>query len=300
MLKKFASLGLSLVALAATGCSDDLVGPKPLDLSLPPGSDLSMTGGGGDQGMNLNYYATTPHDIDVASATDANVGKGKAVKISGMVALSLVNEFKNSAKTKCYYEVWVQDPSCSTPPCGIDVQVVTPFPSGAQYCPYAKDSGTILANVSAGDNVDITGTVDNFPDKNSSVVEHEIVADSWTKTAGTAKIMATVVTDPTAFKNGTGSGWAMYESMLVTIQPAVKLQITGIDSSTPYQVHACPSNNLSCTATADFGTTWRNLYNSKDMGEILSVGEQFTSITGIVDTVFGGSVDPRFKTDFVQ
>src|SRR4051794_30520090 len=116
------------------GCRDDNNNFKPVDLSM----SMDDMGGGGavDMKMPTNYVPHTINEIDTGAVTTH-----QAVKVTDVIATSIVAYFKSKSQTICTYEVYVQDPSCNTPPCGIAVQADGPMVSN-NTCPKATQSGT--------------------------------------------------------------------------------------------------------------------------------------------------------------
>jgi hypothetical protein len=296
--------GLFLVA----GCQSPFSSqPPPIDLGT---NDLTQGGAqdmaSSDANMMTMYTAMSPHDIDTAPGTIKN----KAVKLVGVVVTTPVSTFL-SQKTQCVYEVTVQDPACTTPPCGIVVDLNGPtVASGktASDCPFAKDTTTAFKATSVGDVLDVTGTVDTFadskPNGTPAVVEHSIKADSVTKTGGPMTITPMVPADITQFVTHVPGDWNKYEGTLVTIKPSAgKLTLSSIDTMSPYHFHTMPGN-------VDWATTFHGIYKSIGDGGTADVpfdggtnyfpqqGLLFSSITGVVYTIFGGQVTPRFMDDF--
>src|SRR5262245_27504552 len=116
--------------LVASACRPDTTtGVK--DLSMPANEDMATK----------NYMATTSHDIDTNK-----VIKGTAVSLSGAVVMTPVDQFYSGSLNKCIYEVWVSDANCTTPPCGLVVEVngdTPPQPNSAS-CPFVENTNNAL------------------------------------------------------------------------------------------------------------------------------------------------------------
>jgi hypothetical protein len=272
----------------------DLAPPRP---TVAP-HDID-TASGGALGALTERPTVAPHDIDTASG--GALGKGAKVALTGMVAVTPVDSFTSSGGTKCNYQVWVQDPTCTAPPCGLVVQVLGVQKTGA-YCPYPDQSGTLLAAVKPGDNLDVNGTIDLFTETGATdggvagtITQHIVVADSVKVTLGTAKIdpKTFTVADGTLFVTFAGAGWATYEGTYVRLQPASKLTIAEIDASKPYHFRTAPGST-------DFGTSFRHTYNpGVGAPAFPTTGVQFTAICGVVTATFGGAIVPTQPSDFV-
>jgi hypothetical protein len=297
MLRNLALIGVCAGGLLVAGCRDDN-NFTPTDFARMGdlGAGGGDSGGGGqDLSMMKMYMATTPNAIDTGT-----VAKNTAVKLTGMVVTTPVSKFFSKSSATCKYEVNVQDPACTTPPCGLVVDLNGPtlpvMDAGSSSCPLPASSGTSFSATMVGDVVDVTGVVDTFADKNNAaIIQHSIVGDSVTKTGGPMNITPMVVTDGSMFVVHVTGGFPMYEGTLITIQPSTKLQVTSFDTGTPYDFHTSPGNT-------SWGTTFHFAYKNgmdTDAGDFPQVGTMFTSITGVVNTIFGGSVEPRFNSDFV-
>lgn len=306
------SRNLALIAMFAggilqAGCRDS----GTSDAFVP--ADLSVKGdGGGGGGNDLSttkmYTTMTPNAIDTGGGSLKNM----AVKVTGVVTTTPVNAFTASKKTVCKYDVVVQDPACTTPPCGIVLQETGMMNAAGvttTQCIQAKGM-TMLGGLMVGDKVDAAGVVDIFPDMmNSAIAQHSITLDTVTKT-GTGTITPIMVTDPpmaTANSNFvlhvTGS-WSMYEGTLITVVPPTgsKLAVEMIDTATPYDFYTSPPSpgTPSPTTQAAWSTNYRYTYGGTggDAGAFPALHSQWSSITGVVLTIFGGSVAPRFMQDF--
>ena len=297
----FRNLALVALVFASAACRDDAKPPfQGVDLSMNPltdgGDPVQTDGSTGKDASSVAYTAASAHDIDTGV-----VAANKPVKMTGVIATSIVAFFKAAGKTRCDYEVWVQDAGqCTTPPCGILVEVQGP-PVTNNTCPKAEMSGTALATVKQGDKLDVTGLVDDFASTGPTtdmtpkmtVVQHAVQVgkqDSVTVTASNQTMPDPVVVDPAVFVTYEGSGWAKYEGTLVTLQGVT------VASTDQY------NNFVTTPGNANWGSTFDFLYRytANDAGTYPTVGMHFTSITGIVATLFGGSLVARGSKDFVQ
>jgi hypothetical protein len=270
------------------GCNVDMAVPEDLltiedlageDLAIP---SLDMTGKAGDMVMKV-YTATTPHAIDIGMFP-----MGSSVKITGMVVVAPVSKTFTKSTATCKYETIVQDPTCSSPPCGVVVSAagiqLPVMDAGTSSCPTPPSSGTLLDPLVMGDNVDVAGVTRALADSmNAALVRHSIDVESLTKIGGAATITAMAAPNDQFITHITGQ-WMMYEGTVITLANAGgKLTVSSVDTANPFHFHTTPGN-------ADWGTTYQSS---------ATAGLQFTSITGVVDTLFGGAVQPRLMTDFV-
>jgi hypothetical protein len=288
---------LSAVALAAgAGCRDTSTGTNDMglrDLGVPAGSDLA----GVDMSIMKTYRDTTIHEIDTAPTNDPNVGDKQNVKLTRVVAITPVTIFLDYPF--CKTEVWVQDPACTTPPCGILLVAKGPRNSSATMdasaqrdCPDPNVADTILKNVNQGDTFDVTGTVGAYKPKNVTI--HRIDIDSLTpnSNAGTITPIAITDSDPSKFLSNTGTNWNMYEGTLITLKPA-----TG-----KFTIGAGP--NVPTFVTNPGGALWARtfLFDTRvdgGVGYFPLTGDQYSQITGVVATLFNGEIIPRATSDFI-
>jgi hypothetical protein len=247
--------------------------------------------------------AATAHGVDT-NGVGGMFGKGTAIMMTGLIATTPVHYYKCSSKTKCCYEAYAQDPTCTTPPCGILLEVKDIALNSAGKCDYADAvmPPIALGPVKEGDKIDLTGTVDLFAGSGmvdggtaGSWVQHSIVLTSLTDNGAGTLPAPMVVSDGSIFTAYTGSGWAMYEGTRVKVQPTSgMLSITEnlqVQSVAPYSFRTSPG-------TTEWGTTYDTLYNPKGGTRLDAVGTMYTSISGVVGTVFGGSVIPSQASDF--
>jgi hypothetical protein len=279
---------LVICAALATACREDPMMMGSQDLS----ASGDMAGGGGDMAMMRMYTNAKPHDIDKGTVT-----KNTAVRLTGMVATTNVTAFLRSGMD-CMYQTYVQDPACTTPPCGLVVVAESSHKHmNVRDCPPSASSGSLLATVRLGDNVDVTGVVDVFAQAGQPT-QHEVELDSAMVTGGNQVAMIFTETDASIFPNGMGSGagWAKYEGTLVRVAPVGGLTVTQTfpaGSGGGTRPVFITNDNITWAYTFLFG-------QGADGGAYPSLNAQFKSITGVVNTlpIFGGQLVPRATGDF--
>lgn len=303
-------IGLSL-ALALAGCNgmsgtgtgtDAAVAATDLatapDLAAPPdlGAPPDLARGPAD--LLPNYVPATPHQIDTDPG-NGPFGNGKDVSLTQVVAVTGVDRYVNSTNQQCRYQVWVQDPACMTPPCGMVIKAIGPKApnpnSTGKDCPSARVSGTVLANISRGDNITVYGhvivEVDSAPPM--TVVEHQIFADSIVPLPNDKSIAPTVITDPTTypqFTTHTGVGFDRYEGMYITLQPdKVLLQVSSFSGS---GFQTLPGN-------VTWGDTFDGDYYPMGATMFPTVGSTYHAISAVVSARHGGELMPVRNKDFV-
>jgi len=305
-----------VAAAAAVGCGGG--SPKVVyDFSTPIGGDA----GPPDLSVMKMYAAATPNDVDT-NTIGGNFGSGAAVKLTGLIVISPITGFSAKSGADCEFEVWAQDPTCTVPPCGIVLEsneITNPGGAGA-YCDYTGASGTTLKGIAQGDKVDVNGVVDTFPSTGMAndmspsgmITQHEIQVDSFTATAtGQTLPTPTVIVDttPSMFVPYSGTGWAKYEGMLITLQPTSGKFTSTLNTASNFTdtcVGVTGKTNGSFTLApggANFADTFSGLYIEKDAGELTNCwptnGLTFSSVSGIVSLSFGGSILPDTSSDFV-
>ncbi len=286
-------------AAAAIGCGGS--SPNPV-------YDFSMKGGDGgppspDLSMMKMYAAATPSEIDT-NTIGGNFGSGTAVKLTGLIVTSPISGFAAMSKMDCVFEVFAQDPTCTTPPCGILLEsnkITNPGGTGA-FCDYSGAAMTTLKGIKTGDKVDVAGVVDTFSSTgmandmtpSGTVVQHSVDVDSFTVDASDQPLPApTVVVDttPSLFVAYSGSGWAMYEAMIVQLKPASGKFTTTLDS---FGGWTCAPGG------AHYADTFTSFFRPDGSAANMYPpnGSMFSSISGIVDLTFGGGILPTDPSDF--
>jgi hypothetical protein len=301
----FRKLAYAGIAVAMVGISV-VVGCGDGGGSGTPDFAMKTDGGGPGQDLSVNkmYAMATPHDVDT-NMIGGNFGVGTAVQMSGLIVLAPPYGFASNSKMDCKYEVYAQDPSCSTPPCAIILETqAIPNPNGTgQFCPYASDTTTPLKMIWEGDKVNVSGVVDTFPSTgmandmspSGTIVQHSITIDTLDQVSTKNTLpAATVVTDatPSLFVPYSGTGWAMYESMLITLKPASGKFTTTLDM---YGGWTCAPGG------AHFADDYTGFFRPDGAAANMYPpnGSMFSSITGIVGTTFGGGILPTSPDDFV-
>lgn len=292
MSKTVAYVTICTLGLILGGCPEEQPF-KPTDFSRM--NDMS----GSADLMTRVYTAATPNQIDTSGAA-GSFGKGTAVKLTGVVVVTPSRFIEAMQNTRCDYLLHVQDPACTTPPCGIMAIVKGATKAAADKCPFTDDTTSVLKGSRVGDMVDIEGVVDlrtwsplAMDGGTMSTIEHQVDIDTYVKT-GTGTVTAMTVTDGSKFTTyGNGSEWNKYEGTLIKVQPGGKLQVTKVDGAVqPYHFYTSPGNT-------DWGTDNRGLYRADGGADFPQVGLQFTSISGVPVMAFGGAIQPRFMNDFV-
>jgi len=286
----FAYLVGSLAACRNDGNTGKDLG---VDMAAPPGSDLSAN----STDMAYNYTAGTIHDVDTSGPTGPYSAK-KPVTLTDVIATTIVRFFQSSDKKTCTYEVFVQQATCATPPCGLVLHTQAPSKAD-KTCDKAAAVGGVLANVKQGDKLTVNGVVDIFQrtdgaDGGAPVTwaQHSMDAKDVTVTASMQTLPTAVdIADPSIFTTN-GSGWAMYEGMLVKISNVTIA--TGADKF---------GNFTTSPGGAKWGGAFDFLYRftlGSDAGDAPMAGMTYSSITGVVATVFQGSINATGAADFKQ
>ena len=280
--------GFSLVMGIASlvGCSG-ATDTTPTPTPAPP-----------DMALQYSYTPATINQID----TDPGNGPfGNAVRVvlDRVVAVSKVDKYVNSANQQCRYQIWVQDPACTVPPCGMVVKAIGPMAPSAtstgKDCPAASASGTLLDTISRGDNVRVRGKIVMEVDSTTpmTVVEHQLFVETLDILTPDKSINPVVITDPLVFAQFVthkGTTWNKYEGMSVTLQPTTgKLQIATINGG---GFTTTPGNT-------DWGNTFDSDYFPSGSTAFPTVGSTYTSISGVVSTRHGGEIMPGRNKDFV-
>lgn len=251
-----------------------------------------------DLGPTYTYKTATINLID-KDPGNGPFGNGERVMLDGVVVVSKVDKYVNSTNQQCRYQIWVQDPACTTPPCGLVVKAIGPQApkpdSTGKDCPSAADSGTLLKEVSREDNLRLRGKVivelDSTPPM--SVVEHQLFVEQVEILPKTKAVMPVVIADPTVFAqlvSHKGTTWNKYEGMYVTLQPSVgTLQVATVTSQ---GFTTTPGNT-------DWGNTFDSEYMPSGSTAFPTVGSLFKSISGVVSCRHGGELMPIRNKDFV-
>lgn len=277
--------GLGCAALLASGCSSTTETPM---MVTPP-----------DMALMYNYVPATINQIDTDPG-NGPYGNGVRVVLDRVVTVTKVDKYVNAANQQCRYQIWVQDATCTTPPCGLVVKAIGPMApspsSTGKDCPSASTSGTLLNTVGKGDNVRVRGRliveVDNNPPM--TVVEHQLFVESIEILTEDQTITPLVISDPTVFAqfvSHKGTTWNKYEGMSVTLAP----------SSGSLLVSAVTGGGFQTTpGMTDWGNTYDSDYYPSGATAFPTVGSTYRSISGVVATRHGGEIMPTRNKDFVQ
>ena len=268
-------------------------------------SALSACSGGGtstpgtpDMSLPYEYKPATINQIDLDPG-NGPYGNAQRVVLERVVAVTKVDKYVNSANQQCRYQIWVQDPMCTTPPCGMVVKAIGPMaPAGSSSgkdCPSAATSGTLLDTISKGDNVRVRGKLVFEVDSVApmTVVEHQLFVESIDILSPDATINPIVFSDSalySQFVTHLGQTWNKYEGMSVTLQPTTgTLQVTAFDGSG--------------FKTNPGGSTWGDTFDSdyypSGATTFPTIGSMWKSISAVVSTRHGGELMPTRNKDFV-
>ena len=262
------------------GCRNDTTNNKDggVDMAVPAGADLSVT-----TDMARNYIAATPHDIDTSGPTGP-FSANKPVSLTDVIATSDVRWFPSKKGTICTYEVFVQDPACVTPPCGLVLQVDGPMvASTSPPCPDVSATTTALAPVKIKDKLSVKGFVNVFQmnlavdgGTTGSLTQHAVEnLSGLSVTASNQALPAGVAVDSALFADISASGWATYESTRVTFSNVT------ISSLGTFGAFRTSPGNISWGG--DYDNNYRFMFGG-DAGVYPTQGQHFTSLTGIVSS----------------
>lgn len=251
-----------------------------------------------DMGLAYDYKPATISQIN-ADPGNGPYGNAQRVVLERVVAVTKVDKYVNSANQQCRYQIWVQDPLCTTPPCGLVIKAIGPMAPSAtasgKDCPSASTSGTLLDTIGRNDNVRVRGKlvfeVDNV--QPMTVVEHQLFVETLEILSPDATITPTMLTDSAMynqFVTHLGQTWNKYEGMLVTLAPTTgTLQVTAFDSS---GFNTNPGGST-------WGDTFDSDYYPAGATTFPTVGSMWKSITAVVSTRHGGELMPLRNKDFV-
>ena len=226
-----------------------------------------------------NYTAATINQID-GDPGNGPYGNGQYVVLNQVVAVTKIDKYVNSTNQQCRYQIWIQDVTCTTPPCGMVLKAIGPMApsatSSGKDCPSAATSGTALATVARGDNLRIKGhlifEVDSSPPM--SVVEHQLFVDSLEVLPQTQTVTPLVLSDSSKFGlfvTHVGTLWQTYEGMAVTLQPA-----TGTLQVATFSDHGFQTS----PGNSDWGDTFDGDYYPSGATTFPAVGSTYHAISG--------------------
>jgi hypothetical protein len=255
-------------------------------------------GGGTNTPSDEGYTPATIHQI----ATDPGNGPfGNSVQVvlQRVVAVTKIDKYVNATNQQCRYQIWIQDATCTTPPCGMVVKAIGPMAPSAtasgKDCPSASTTSTPLAVVGRSDNLKIRGKVivevDSTPPM--TVVEHQLFVDSLEVLDESQSVDPLVISDPAVinqFVQSQGQTWNKYEGMYVTLQPAGggTLQVSDFNSD---GFRTVPGNT-------HWGDTFDGDYYPTGVSTYPAIGTTFHAISGVVSTRHGGEIMPGRPRDF--
>lgn len=279
---------LSVLPLAfASACSSEP--QQTLDMTPNPTPDLMPM---------YQYKAATIREIDLDPG-NGPFGNAQRVVLDRVVAVSKVDKYVNSANQQCRYQIWVQDPLCTMPPCGLVVKAIGPMApsatSSGKDCPSANNSGTLLATIGDGDNIRVRGKVVVEVDSVApmTVVEHQLFIESFEEMPKDSTINPLVLTDTVVFGQFVthlGQTWNKYEGMLLTLKPtAGKLSVSSVSGG---GFRTNPGGT-------DWGNTFDGDYYPAGATAFPVVGSLYQSITGVASMRHGGELLPLRNKDFV-
>ena len=311
---------VAIVAAACGGNGNTNVGTKDFS-TAHDGGNTGGDGGGNDMAA-VSYVDTTAHAYDTASIGDPLAVTGAAVKLTNLVVLAppvgFSAKFMGVSKAGCRYEVWAEDQSCTTAPCGVVLQtpvIMNPMGAGS-FCPFASATTTALKDTWRGDVVTVSGLTDLFANtdpngSNGTVVQHGVTIDILTTSTVKGDLPAPIVvtdTDPTQFKPYvTGGGFQKYEGTYIELKPASGKFTTTLTQNAAFTA-TCPNKtgkyNGSFTVSpggASFSDNYAAFYKG-DGGMTNCVpidGSTYSSISAIVSAAFGGALLPTQTSDFM-
>ena len=76
-----------------------------------------------DMGLAYDYKPATISQIN-ADPGNGPYGNAQRVVLERVVAVTKVDKYVNSANQQCRYQIWVQDPLYTTPPCGLVIKAI--------------------------------------------------------------------------------------------------------------------------------------------------------------------------------
>lgn len=269
-----------------------LLGSAACNNSPMTGSEMDMAG------PMYQYKPATIHQIDTDPG-NGPYGNAQRVVLDRVVAVTKVDKYVNSANQQCRYQMWIQDPACTTPPCGMVMKAIgpmAPFPNASgSDCPAKTSSGTLLADISKDDNLRVWGKLVFEVDSTQpmTVVEHQLFIEKIEVLTKDAMITPVTLSDSamySQFVTHLGMTWNKYEGMLITLQPtAGTLQVTAFDGS---GFTTMPGNTT-------WGDTFDSDYYPSGAATFPTVGSMWKAISGVVSTRHGGELMPTRNKDFV-
>jgi len=258
---------------------------------------VATVGCGSKTASDEGYTPATINQID-NDPGNGPYGNAVPVVLERVVAVTKVDKYVNSTNQQCRYQIWVQDATCTTPPCGMVVKAIggqAPSPTASgKDCPSVSTTNTPLAAVGRGDNLKIRGKLIVEVDSVApmTVVEHQLFVDSLEVLSEDQSVDPLTITDNTVisqFVKSQGKTWNKYEGMYVTLQPSVgRLQVSTFNSD-GFQTTPGP---------VEWGDVFDNDYYPTGVTTYPTVGSTFAAISGVVSTRHGGELMPGRPRDF--
>jgi hypothetical protein len=266
--------------------------------SIPLALAVALCACNHDNGTATTPDLATAPDLAPAPPTVNRIDTGAIpamtqVTLAGLVLTGIANGQGHSpVDMKCLYDAYVQDPA-GAPPSGIRLLArggaCTPMGAICK-CPLPPQSATVLDQLTPPNNdlgtlVTVSGTVEVLTVNGAT--QHNIDVNMITVTGSGGAITPFLAADANTimtFAAG-GSGYAQYESMLVTIKPTAPSQISALDASKGFTF-------AGAAFSGDYNYVYRN------QGAFPPAQGTFTSITGVAQPGYG--IAPRTMADFVQ
>ena len=275
MVRTQACLALALFAVGACRNSD---GPTPADLS---------TGGGGDDLAMQMVRTSTIRELNSATIPDNTMVRVQGVVISPRTWIDV-----SSDKASCEYNLYIAQPDQS--PTLQDGMLVfyTKRESGGDMglsVTRCADTGKDLPilKIMPGQKVEVTG---RFNLSMSGYRQIYAFDGAGITDLGKGEEIKPVPIAPKDYVNGTATAFKNAAAALV--------QFTGVKSSermVPFSFKVATADAMTMKATIQTGYLRVATMNYMPPAD----DTEFTSVTGIVNTDFGGSVWPRSDKDLV-
>jgi hypothetical protein len=281
------------------GCGDD-AGPRDggaevADLSgadlTRAGDDLTMRDEPAPRDLQMTYADVTPHALDEAAMMGTPVRLRGVVVTTPALGAPVTRTGGPAAEHFCRYSLWVQDPACAAPPCGILLRTESaPQATAPAACP-TDAAATLLGALAPGDNVDVEG-IAGYHDASDSggggatTREHYVAVDRTAAAAGARRSIADVIVSDAAtlaafarFSTGASQSWQRYEGTRVRLAPASGYVVAANGAGWVTTPNATPFSPLFVPSPA--------------------AGTQLTSAAGVASPGFGGVMFPVRADDLV-
>jgi hypothetical protein len=235
-----------------------------------------------DGGVDAGPLESSAGGIDRGS-----VPVGTFVHVAGLTLVGPVRSAGPDQTGACTYDAYLEDPTASAPS-GLRIFVdgwACPDDAAACACaPVGAITTKLDALTDLGDLYDVVGYVSRYT-FDGGADEHSVYATTVTKTGtGAAPPSPLVITNPGALFAPGGAGFAQNEGMLVTLSFGAPTAVVPTGTGV-YTVGG--ARFLSAYPIA-----------SDDGGTFPAPGSQWSSITGVAFTAYGGAIAPRSAADF--